>query len=163
MLVQLDNLLAPARAFVNREGTLLKIIFDSPLDTGLLTDQVVRMVSEKGYFAELENEFVDRALRWFGTKEIRELSEEEANVLSERWVNELADEGVIPALIDASSIRRALYETLLAVMTDAAKAGTLGEAIWNPVHLKTIGGLTSEQTGRVQMWVGAKLGNPNEP
>lgn len=75
------------RASVDREGNLLRL--EGPAAGRDLAADVERTLSKLGYSAQPLSD-PPIVTRWFGAGETDELSQEEASVLAERWIDELA-------------------------------------------------------------------------
>lgn len=123
MLARLDEGLAPARAAVNREGTLLRIDGLDTNATGAVVESTVSLVSEMSYVAEPISDPVD-VIRWYEAAEVDELSAEEARVLTERWIEELLREGLIRET-DRKAAHKSIHSILSVIFAEAAETGVL--------------------------------------
>lgn len=149
MLARLDRDLAPSRSSVDREGGLLRL--EAPADRADLVARVATVVGEMGYVAE-PFDGVPNVERWFDAAAADELSQEEARVLAERWVEDLTAEGVIdePSRI-VEAMRAALLETFrAAARTGAVEFARLDDAAFGDV-------LDQSEAERVQRWIERKL------
>lgn len=113
--------------------------------------RVLRVVEQMSYFAApVEDGPVVE--RWYGVDEIDELSQEEARVLTDRWIAELSGQSVIDA---PERLRAPLYDTLLLAMREAARTGTVDAIRLDRTALDTV--LSPDDTARVLAWLQRKL------
>ena len=91
---------------------------------------------------------------WFGRDNIPELSEAEAEILSERWVEDLAREGLIPY---AGKIREPLRDALLQSFLHAASSGHIGRIEIDTVAMRKA--LDPSAFEKVEKWIESKVGS----
>lgn len=150
MLARLDERLAPCRAAVNREGTLLRI----EVQAGECDEpDVLAIVQETGYFAERTADS-PRVDRWFGSGDVEELSAEEADVLATRWTNDLRAEGVVATSPHLTEVLRLI---LLDAMRASARSGVVAVARIEPDVFSSV--FDEADRRRVTSWINAKLGH----
>jgi len=92
-------------------------------------------------------------LRWFGAAEADELSAEEARVLSDRWVRELALERIIE---EPERLRDPLQAALLTAFREAASTGSVEHLQLDPTAIQAA--LDVMEGERVLRWITSKLG-----
>lgn len=138
---------------MDREGTLLRL--EGPETTKDLPARATAIVERMGYVAE-QIDAHSEVLRWFGAAETDELSEEEARVLSERWVHELTAERVIEA---PERLRDPLQAALLKAFRETASTGTVERLHLDATVIRAA--LDEIETGRVLRWITDKLGSPD--
>jgi hypothetical protein len=154
VLARLDQDLDPLRAAVDREGNLLRISGEPQQDERGLADRVVDIVTAIGYYAEpLDGETPD-VTRWFAREDIPELSRAEAEILSERWAEDLAREGVIS---HAAKIRDPLRDALLESFRDAASSGNVGRIAVDTLTMRKA--LEPSEFEKVKRWIESKVGS----
>jgi hypothetical protein len=153
VLARLDQELAPLRSVVDREGTLLRL--HGPDSGADLAARVARTVEEMGYVAE-RGDGVPQVARWFGAAEADELSQEEAHVLAQRWVADLASARVIA---QPHLLIEPLRETLLETFRSAARTGAVGEIQINYGALRSV--LDEAECSALRRFIDQKLMRPD--
>ncbi len=151
MLARLDEELAPLRASVNREGSLLRV--DGLEDDGDAS-RVVEVVESVGYLAQQTEDAPD-VVRWFGTAEVDELSREEAQVLADRWSKELVEESVVH---EETGVADVLRSVLVDAFREAARTGEIGRIEIDMDALRSV--LGEEVARAVRAWIRTRLGHP---
>lgn len=109
------------RSSVDREGSLLRI--EGPDNVAGLAARAAGIVEQMGYVAQ-PMEGQSHVSRWFDLATADELSQEEARVLTHRWIDDLGAEGVVKAphrLIDP------LRAALLEAFRSAARTGSIDD------------------------------------
>ncbi|MGH2811834.1 MAG: hypothetical protein ACRDI1_03875 [Actinomycetota bacterium] len=154
MLARLDQELDPTRAAVNREGTLLRLESVPARGEETIKERVLSVVAEMGFIAERLSSPVSEEARWYSRDEVSELSAEEARVLTERWLAEMIDEGLI-GQDDERKVRSALESILLACFLEAARTGKV-ELDLEPLSESM--GLDTTEIGAIRDWLSRKLG-----
>lgn len=155
MLARIDKEFHPARASVNREGTVLRLEGVDPEQVSSIKTRVISLIEETGFLAEAMPDATPVA-RWYSLEEADELLQEEARILAGRCVDEMRAEG---ALSDSESdpARRALEQMLLSAFREAAATGK----IEIQVHRLASSGselVSKEVLDRLLNWVSHKLG-----
>lgn len=149
MLARLDEDLAPLRASVDREGTVLRLEGPGRADVAA---RVASTVDRMGYIAA-PIESAPHVSRWFGTAEVDELSQEEARVLAERWAAELAAAGVVG---EPHRVIEPLRAALLEAFHSATRTGSV-DAVW--IDAASLRGVLDEgEAERVRRWIESKIG-----
>lgn len=159
MLARLDEVLAPARAGVNREGNLLRVNDFDPKETESVVEAAVSLVAEKGYFAERISNPPEDVTRWYGVSEVEELSAEEARVLTERWIEELLRDGLVDEA-ERQAASDSIQSILSTTFREAAKTGMVHTDLSIPPRAIP-GGLRKEVFDLVREWIQRKLASPS--
>lgn len=145
MLARLDQELAPARASVDREGSILRLT--GPGDDARLLPRVANALDAMGYTA-VELETAPEVPRWFGAHEVDELSREEASVLARRWVGDLAADAVVA---DPELLVEPLQAWLLESFRRAARSGDV--SLMPIADSPLAAALDREQLETVRRWL----------
>lgn len=107
-----------------------------------------------GYVAE-PFDGVPNVERWFDAAAADEFSQEEARVLAERWVEDLAAEGVVD---EPSRVIEPLRAALLDTFRTAARTGSVEFARLDDAVFR--GPLDAAEAERVRRWIERKLMRP---
>ena len=92
------------------------------------------------------------AHHWFGSGDVGELSEEEARVLAERWIDEFATERIV---VDSQRLFEPMRATLLDAFKEAAKTGSVDALRIEPAAIREAVG--EEGADAVLRWLGDRL------
>lgn len=155
MLARLDELLAPVRAAVNREGNLLRVDDFDPKETEAVVEAAASLVAEMGYFAEPISTPPGEVTRWYGVGEVDELSAEEARVLTERWTEELLRDGLVQEA-ERQAAGDSIQSILSTIFREAAKTGVVRTDL-STLPREAPGGLRKEVFDLVREWLVRKL------
>lgn len=152
VLVRLDEDLAPVRASVDGEGALLRL--EGVADPAERAARVQSIVEEMGYTAEPVDD-TSQVSRWFGADDVDELSRMEAQVLAERWVDELVAENLVA---EPRRLIVSLRSALLRAFRTAARLGSDAEVSVDAAAFR--GALDEAEAERIVRWIQRKLGRP---